>query len=402
MGGGVVTLDEACALIRTALPAACGGGAEGVEEMDLASALGRVLARDALAPTDLPPFDRSLVDGWALQAGGPTRLPVGGEVRMGAPAPPLRPGTAFAMPTGGMLPAGADAVVMLEDARLLGGQVELIRPTEAGAHVIHRGTDARRGDVVVPAGRRLRPFELAMLAAAGVARVGVRRRPRVALLSTGDELDTPPAVPGEGRVPDANGPALAASLQRDGCVPVFLGLVPDDRDALCAAVSVGLQHGGLICTGGSSVGERDFVQEVLADALGVAPLFSGVAVRPGRPTAVFVADARWAVALPGHTVSALVVYELLLREALLRWGGETRPRARGFIQAVLADAVRAPADRELVARIRIDQGVGTPRAVPLFGPSAAVGTLALADGLLRCPAGGSLAVGALVRVLSLD
>jgi molybdopterin molybdotransferase len=396
---GVVSLDEARRLALAALPPA----APSPEWVPLEVALGRVLAEDACAPTDLPPCARSLVDGWAVRSGTGPRLTVVGEVRMGADAPPLPPGAALAIPTGGMVPVGADAVVMQEDAHLLpGGVVELLRAPRPGDHIVARGADARALEVVVPAGRRLRPPEVAMLAAAGIERVRVRRRPRVAVLSTGDELLPLPAVPAGGRVPDANGPALVAALRRDGCTPEFLGVVPDEPDALRRAVDRGLGGDGLICSGGSSVGGRDFVPSVLAQALGRDPLFSGIALRPGRPTAAFAAAGRWALALPGHTVSALVVYELVFRDAIRRVGGEDRPPPRGWVEAVLTADVRAPADRELAVRVRLEVADDGLRAVPLTGSSAVVGTLARADGIVRCAAGSSQTAGALVRVLLLD
>jgi molybdopterin molybdotransferase len=237
-----------------------------------------------------------------------------------------------------------------------------------------------------------------MLATVGAGQVWVFRRPRIAVLSTGDELVPAGARPAGGQVPDSNAPALAAALARDGAVAVPLGVAPDRREELVARVARGLAADALICTGGSSVGAEDYVQPVLADALGVPPLFSGIAVRPGRPTAVFVGGRGWAAALPGHAVSALVVYELLLRDAVRRWGGETRVPPRGQVQVRLDAPVRAPADRELVARVRLEAG----HALPLAGASATIGNLSGADGLVRCPAGGELAAGAMVTALLLQ
>ena len=399
-----MTLAEADTLVSAAW---AGFPLSGDEEVPLWAAAGRVLAAAALAPVDLPPFDRSLVDGWAVGAGvrAGACLRAAGAVRMGEPAPVLPAGAVMAVPTGGMLPAGTDAVVMQEAARLGLGEVCLEGPPRSGANLIRRGEDAPRGAVLVPAGCRLRPLEVAMLAAAGVAAVRVFRQPRVAILSSGDELDPLGTPPGWGRVPDANGVALAVALQRDGCIPQYLGIVPDERARLAASVRDGLAGAdALLCTGGSSVGERDFMPAVLAEAVGAPALFTGIAIRPGRPTAAFGARGRRAVALPGHTVSALVVYELLLRALVLRLGGEAVPRLPGSAAARLAVDLRAPLDRDVHARVRLqraDDG-GVPVAVPLAGSSAAVGSLALADGLVRCPAGETLAAGALVTVRLLD
>lgn len=390
----MLTLDVAAARLLAALPPA----PIAETRVPLRAACGRVLSRPVRAPADLPPFDRSLVDGYALGADPPEQLPVSGAVRMGAAAPDLAPGTAVAVPTGGMLPAGTAAVVMLEHTRRAGAMLELLRRPRPEENVVRQGADARRGEMVLASGLRVRPEQVAMLATVGVRRLWVWCRPRVAVLSTGDELVAAGRSPGPGQVADSNAPALAAALARDGAVPLLLGVAPDRRAELAVLVARGLQADALICTGGSSVGADDFVQGVLAEELGVAPVFSGIALRPGRPTALFVSARRWAAALPGHAVSALVVYELLLRDAVRRWGGETRPPARGQVPARLADTIRAPADRELVARVRLEGD----RAIPLAGASATIGNLSGADALVRCPAGGEFAAGTVVAALLLQ
>lgn len=389
----MLSLDEAQARLLAALPPA----PTPETRVPLRAACGRVLSRQVAAPTDLPPFDRSLVDGYALGPDAGAHLPVAGSVAMGAAAPPLPARAAVQVPTGGMLPAGTAAVVMQEQTRRAGDTVELLRVPAAGGNLVRQGADARRGDVVLEAGVRLRPEQVAMLATVGARQVWVYRRPRVALLSTGDELVQAGTRAGPGQVPDSNAPALAAALRRDGAVPVPLGVAPDRRADLAELVARGLAADALICTGGSSVGAHDFVQEVLAQALGVPPLFSGLALRPGRPTAVFIGRRQWAVALPGHAVSALVVYELLLRDTVRRWGGERRVPPRGALQVRLAAPVRAPADRELVARVRLEGELATP----LAGASATIGNLSGADGLVRCPVGTLLAAGSVVSALLL-
>lgn len=391
---GPIDLAAARRKLLAALPT-CPGE---VRSVRCAQALGAVLAEPVLAPRDLPDFDRSLVDGFAVRCIDGPRLRLAAGVAMGRPAGPLAPGTAAPVPTGGMIPAGADAMVMKEDAVVDGGVVGVRRAAAAGDHVVRRGADARAGALLLPAGRRLRPSELALLASAGVTSVRVRPRPRIAVLSTGDELVPAGAVPAPGQVPDSNGPALCAALARDGAEPEFLGIVPDVRAALVAAVRRGLDADALLCSGGSSVGEHDFVQGVLEEVLGVPPLFSGISIRPGRPTAAFVSGVRWAVALPGHAVSALVVYDLILREAVRRFAGEDSPAPRGVVEARLAARVAAPPDRDLYERVRLDDGL----AVPLRGASATVGNLARADALVCCPAGQVLEAGSVVAAAPLD
>ena len=390
----VVSLAEAQARLLASLPPPPIGS----ETLPLAGALGRVLAADMRTPGDLPPFDRSLVDGFAVRSADGCDLALGPPVVMGRAAAALPPGCAVAVPTGGMVPAGADAVVMQEDVRLVDGRVQLPRPGRPEENVVRRGSDARGGDVAVPAGRRLRPAEIASLATIGALEVPVGCRPRVAVLSTGDELVSEGRPVALGQVRDSNAPALCAALERDGATPVPLGVVGDRRAAVRAALRRGLSCDALFCTGGSSVGERDYVPAELERILGVAPLFSGIAIRPGRPTAVFVAGGRLAVALPGHAVSALVVYELLLRQAVRRLGGEAHPAPRGTVSASLGADLAAPTDRDLYARVRLERG----RAVPLAGPSATIGNLARADALVRCAAGQRLAAGEVVAARLLD
>ena len=363
--------------------------------MPLQAALHRCLAEDVPAASDLPPFDRSLVDGYAVRCADGPALPLAGAVAMGRPAEPLPPGAAMAVPTGGMVPEGADAVVMQEEVRIQGGSVLLARRARPEENIVRRGADARAGAAALPAGRRIGPAEVAMLATVGATAVPVWPRPRIAVLSTGDELVAPGAPAAPGQVPDSNAPALCAALRRDGAEPRFLGVVPDDRAALEAALRGALDFDALLCSGGSSVGRHDFVPDVLAAVLGVPPLFSGIAIRPGRPTSAFVPRrGPWAVALPGHAVSALVVYELLVRDAVLALGGQRDPRPRGTAAARLGSAARAPADRDLYVRVRLEGGT----AVPLAGPSATIGNLARADGLVHVPAGTEAPAGAEVAV----
>ncbi len=389
-----VSLAEAQERLLASLPPP----PSGCETVPLYAAAGRVSAAASHTPDDLPPFDRSLVDGFAVRCSDGGDLALGPAVRMGAAADPLPAGAACPVPTGGMLPAGADAVVMQENVRRAGGRVCLPRPVRPGENLVRRGSDARAGEIILPAGRRLRPAEIAWLATIGLLELPVRRRPRIGVLSTGDELAAAglPVLPGQVR--DSNAPALCAALERDGAVPVPLGVVGDEREAVRAALRRGLECDALLCTGGSSVGERDFVQSELTQVMGAGPLFSGIAIRPGRPTAAFVAGGRFAVALPGHAVSALVVYELLLRDAVRRFGGDAHPSPRGALAATLAAGLAAPADRDLYARVRLEDG----RAVPLEGSSATIGNLARADALVHCAAGCRLAEGAPVAARILD
>ncbi|MEW6307828.1 MAG: gephyrin-like molybdotransferase Glp, partial [Bacillota bacterium] len=316
----------------------------------------------------------------------------GGEVRMGeAAAAPLRPGQAVAIATGGMLPPGADAVAMLEYAEELQGAALLIhRPVAPGENVLKAGEDLAVGRPVVPAGRRLGPAAIGLLAAAGFTQVQVRRRPRVAVISTGDELVPPRQVPLLGQVRDANGPALAAAVAETGGEPRLEGIVGDEPGALARALRSLLDEGWadlVLVSGGSSVGHRD---ETLAAIRGFPPgvLVHGVALKPGKPTILGRAGDVPVVGLPGHPVSALVVFDVFVRPLIRGMLGLT-PVApiRPQVQAILARNVPSAAGREEHVRVRLETADGRLVAHPLFGKSGALHTLAAADGVLVVPEG---------------
>lgn len=356
------------------------------EDLPLAGALGRVLASDTRAGADVPAFRRSTMDGFAVPPGAATRLRVTGEVRMGHPAPgEVQAGECVAIPTGGMVPAGADSVVPIEDVRREGDSIQIVRSPRPGANVVEPGEDVRSGAVVVPAGQRLRPADLSALASVGVTRVTVYGQPRVAVLSTGDELVAPGAELRPGEVRESNAVGLCAAVARDGGEPLPRGIVRDDADLVRRALRSALDQADvLLVSGGSSVGERDFVPQTLAAMGQPGLLVHGVALKPGRPTGLFVLDGKAAVALPGHPVSALVVYELFVRRAVLRLGGDAAWQApAGGVYATLREAVAAPASRDFYCRVHLAGG----EAVPLSGGSSLLSTLVHANGLLRVPAG---------------
>lgn len=395
-----MTVEEAWERFQAALPP----GVDAVEEIALEAALGRVTALAVESGSDVPPFDRSTVDGFALGAADArpgARLRVAGEVRMGRPCGvAVERGSCVAIPTGGMLPTGADAVLMVEDSRVVEpGWIEATRELAPGRNVVRRGDDVRAGAQLLPAGRRLRAADVGVLAGIGQTRVRVFRRPRVAVLSSGDEVVEPGVQPRPGQVRDMNGHALAASLLRDGCQPLACGIVADRREAVAAALRQALADcDAVLVSGGSSVGERDYIPAAL-DALGrPGLLFHGIAVKPGKPTGVAVVDAKVAVSLPGHPVSALVMYELLVRPALRRLAGESCPAPRPAVAARLTADVAAPPRRDFYCRVALEGD----QASPVEGGSALLTTMVRADGLLRVPAGECRRAGETVRVELLD
>lgn len=321
----------------------------GPERVPLAAARGRVLGEPVTARVDVPPWDNSAMDGYAVRAAeaGPGRsLPVAFDLPAGASAGRRLPeGSAARIMTGAPLPDGADAVVPVEassgpDGRGAfaepGDAVTFEEPVAPGDHVRERGEDVRAGSVAVPAGRICGPAEIAMAATVGRAAVTVRRRPRVALVSTGDELVDVEEAGTPDRIVASNAYGLAAAVEEAGGEAVIQPLVPDDPDATRAAVRAALACDAVVTIGGVSVGERDHVKAAL-EAEGVAIEFWRVAIKPGGPTAFGrSADGRPVFGLPGNPVSALVTFEAFARPALLRMAGHERcfrPRIRARLAA---------------------------------------------------------------------
>ncbi|MEA2421926.1 MAG: molybdopterin molybdotransferase [Thermoleophilaceae bacterium] len=323
------------------------------ERVPLDSALGRVLAEDARAEGDLPPFASSAMDGYAVVAGPAGDLPVVGESRAGSPAEqPLRPGQAMRISTGAAVPRGADAVVPVERGELEDGRVR-VPATEQGAHIRHAGEDARAGTVVLGAGERLDPAGVAVLAALGHAQVNCGGVPRVTVLVTGDELVEPGNPLGPGQIRDSNAYGLAAQATRAGARVVSRRIVRDDRDATEAAFAAALDEAEVVIgSGGVSVGPHDHVKPALA-ALGVEEVFWGVRLKPGKPTWFGTRGGKLVFGLPGNPVSAMITFHLFARPALLALSGAD-PAAATRARAVLDVAVPRNPGREQVIRCRLE------------------------------------------------
>jgi len=368
-------------------------------------ALGVVPAEPVAAEAWLPPAARATVDGYAVRAidtyGAsetlPTFLELTGAVVMGtAPAQDVGPGAAMAIPTGGLLPHGADAVVMVEHTtEPMPGHVELLRPVAPGEGVLHAGEEARPGDELVPAGRPLRAADLGLLAAAGVTEVRAHARPHVGILSTGDEVVPPStAEPGPAQVRDACAPALAGLVREAGGEPRLRGIVPDDAAALEHALQAAVAEDDVVVvSAGSSVGARDLTATVVA-RLGEV-VCHGLAVKPGKPTLLADCGGVPLVGLPGNPRSALVVFRLVGVPLVRRVGGITAPPPDATVSARLDRDVPSAAGRLDVVQARVHDGTATP----LFGASALLGPMVRADGWFRIPeAATGLGAGAEVEV----
>ena len=381
------------------------------ELIDTGKALGRITASAVVAPHPLPAFPRSTVDGYAVRAADthgasdalPAYLQVVGEILMGVPAAvELRRGQCALIHTGGMLPAGADAVVMVEHTQSVRqGEVEILRSLAEADNVIKVGEDVLEGQEVLPSGVRLRPAEIGGLLALGLTQVVVARRPRIGIISSGDELVSPHVQPALGQVRDINAYTLSALVEQTGGFPVRFGIQPDRADELLAVARQAVEQCDVVViTAGSSASTRDLTAQVI-DALGEpGVLVHGVNVRPGKPTILAICAGKVVIGLPGNPVSALVIASLFVTPVLEAMLGLKRTLPPAGIQAVLALNLASQAGREDWIPVRL---VATPQgflAEPVFGKSNLIFTLARADGLIRIPADANgLPAGARVEVV---
>jgi molybdopterin molybdotransferase len=382
----VRTLDEALTGFRPSRRT-------GAERIGLEEALGRVPAEVVVAPHALPGFARATVDGFAVRAadtygsseGLPSYLELAGEARMGRPpSVEVPPGTAVAIATGAPVPPGADAVLMVEHTQSAAPElVEVLRPVAPGDGMVRADEDAAPGAELAAAGRPLRAQDLGMLAAAGVTEVSVRARPRVTIVSTGDEL-VPAATPvlETGQVRDSTAVALAALVREAGGEPSHAGIVPDDRDALAATLRGALGESDvLVVSAGSSVGARDETAAAIA-SLGEPGIWChGLAFRPGKPTLLAECGGVPVIGLPGNPRSALVVFRVLGVQIVRLVGGCSRPPPEPTALARLGRDVPSAAGRADVVQVRVRDGVATP----LFGSSSLLSILTGADGYLVVP-----------------
>lgn len=397
----LLTREQAWALIAAravALPA---------ERVGLDAAAGRVLATRVTSPIDIPGFDRSAMDGYALRsADAPGRLRLVGEVAAGASGDvPVGPGEAARIFTGGALPPGADAVERQEVVRVEDGStVELEAPVAVSQHVRFRGEDVAAGAELVAAGRRLGPSTLTAIAAAGIGEVEVFRRPRVAVLATGDELVPPGRPLGPGQIHESNSVTLRTLAARAGAAVLDLGTAPDDAGEIEARVRRGIEEADvLLVAGGVSVGDHDHVKGAL-DRAGVQELFWRVRVKPGKPLFCGTTDGgRWAFGLPGNPLSGVVTFLVFVEPLLRRLGGE-----QGAVEArvpVRTTREIAPQDgRTTYLTATLQTGAdGIPQATPTEQQGSAM-TLALAraDAFIVAPhTAPAVAAGGLVEALLL-
>ena len=380
----VKTLSETQAL----LSARFSGKKMKTERVPVTEALGRVLCADIYARDFVPDFDRSTVDGYGVRAADtfgcsesiPAILAYKGEVSMGDPHPhQIGPGECMYVPTGGELPKGADAMVMIEYAEQYEETTRAILKSSApGAHVIYRGDDVRPGDMILKRGTRLKPKDIGALAAIGYGSVDVYKRPRVCVFSTGDELVDVCDTPGRGQIRNVNSYTLDAALTEAGCEPTMGGVIRDEYSLLYEALQSAVKsYDMVLVSGGSSVGVKDSTARVIGE-LGEL-LLHGLAMKPGKPTIAGEVGGVPVFGLPGHPVAAYFIFSLIVKPLLCSFM-DTTPTG-GWVRAALSAAIPSNHGREECVPVRLEGGT----AIPVMGKSGLITTLAQAEGYVRIP-----------------
>ncbi len=359
----------------------------------LEDVLGRVLAEDVISKMDVPPFDRASFDGYAVRAsntfgadeGRPVELTLVGRLRPGFwPKRRLRSGECVEISTGAPIPPGADAVVMGEYASLEKGKVRICRAVAPGENVAERGSDLRRGRVALQKGEVLTPVKAGLLAAVGVKRVRVFSPPRIAIISTGDELARPGGCLAKGKIYDVNGTTLSGAVRECGGTPVYLGIARDRVSDIRKLIRKGLRRCDvLILSGGSSAGSGDVLPEIVNGMGSPGVIVHGLALKPGKPTFIGVLGGKPVFGLPGYPVSAMMVFDQLVADYIRALSGLPRPR-RLNVRARLSTRVISARGRKELIPVKMS-GKDGPTAEPILKGSGAVTSLSMADGYIEVP-----------------
>ncbi len=379
------------------------------ENLPIDRAGGRCLAEPIKAPEDVPGFDRSTVDGYAVAARDtfgasesiPAMLECIGEVFMGREAPPIKSGQCCLVHTGGMLPENADAVVMVEDTDLTGTMLQIFRQVAPAENVIHRGEDLKKGDPALLKGHRLRAPEIGMLASLGITTVNVHRCPLVGFFSSGDELvPYNTAVLEPARIRDSNAPALLYLAGQYGASFKYGGILPDHFETFLEESRAMLREADLLVfSGGSSVGSRDYTARTMQELGEPGLLVEGISIQPGKPTLLADCGGKPVLGLPGHPVSALNIFAIFGKAIIDRLAGWEKPGFEMAVRATLTRNISSRSGRTDYVRVKLEKNGDGIRAVPVFGRSGMLRTLAEADGLLVVPpASEGLSAGEIVDV----
>ena len=399
---GVITREAALTLLEAHFSAS----RPVLEEIHISHSLGRVLAGDIASPEDLPEFDRSTMDGYAVKSADtfgaaesrPALLRLVGEIPMGTmPGRTLSKGEVMKIATGGALPQGSDAVVMFEQTQPVDEvSIEVVKPVAPMENVIHAGDDVKKGEIILSRGHRIRPQDMSALASLGITRISVFEKPKVAIISTGNEIVPADSKPAPGRIRDSNSYNLEGLITQSGGVPSKKGIIPDDYASLRKTLEAAINDCALILmTGGSSVGIADLTAKVINDTGQPGVLVHGVSIKPGKPLIIgLIATPERHVpvfGLPGHPAAVSICFELFVKPVLVHLSGEVpHPALDGVpsyrsVKATLARSISSGPGREDHVRVTLEKKDGKLWARPVFGASGLISTLVKAVGTVVVP-----------------
>jgi len=389
----VVSLDEALLLLHQHLPAR-----HFIDvTLPLEETLGRIVANEIISPENLPPYPRSTMDGYAVKAkdtfGASEKLPayleISGDVPMGAfPEHGPQPGACYAIATGGILPPGTDAVVMLEHTVAIDDRmIEIVQPVATGCNIITAGEDIAKEEMLLSAGHRIRPQDIGLLAGVGLKNINVFRRVRVGIMSTGDEIVPFAQSPNPGKTRDTNSASLAAQTKITNAIPTFYGIAADNEEMLHSLLQKAKKTNDIVLlSGSSSVGARDLGEKVIAQMGSPGIIVHGVSVKPGKPVIIARVDDTMIFGLPGHPVSAAVSFDLFVKPAIIYLSGiadDGLPRHRILKTRLMRNLSSAPGRTDFV-RVQIKTIEGKePEAYPILGKSGALSTMVKAHGFIE-------------------
>jgi len=366
------------------------------ETMPIEEAYDRVTAEDVLSQEDLPGFERSTVDGFAVRSSdtfgaresSPAYLTIKGDIPMGAiPDFSLSNGEAASIATGGMLPAGADAVVMIEHVNIVSeNMIEILRAVSPGENVIFRDEDTKTGEVVIKAGHKLKPQDIGALAGLGITELQVIKKPVVSIILTGDEIIPHTEKNTLGKVRDVNSFTLAGLTMQCGGIPLKMGIVRDDYTAIKEITKKAHEISDVVLiTGGTSAGIKDLTAKII-DELGLpGVLFHGASIKPGKPVIGGLCNSKPVFGLPGHPVAVYICFELFVKPVLNQMLGLTDKIFKNIIKARIARSIHSQAGREDFIRVHLEEKNGEIWADPLLSKSGLIMSLVKADGVLRIP-----------------
>ncbi|MGC2061634.1 MAG: gephyrin-like molybdotransferase Glp [Thermodesulfovibrionales bacterium] len=391
----IITAEKALNLVLKGLPEKAVPAAV----IDLDDTLGRILAEDIVTSEDLPPFARSTVDGYAVKAADtfsasdtmPAYLTLAGEVFMGQPAGMvLTKGGAVKIPTGGMLPEGADAVVMLEHVQAVDAvMLEIMKAVGPGENVIQSGEDAKRGDTVLRKGHQMRPQDIGACAGIGVTKIAVCEKPVVSIISTGDEIIPAAATPELGQIRDINSYLLKGLITNAGGKALRMGIFRDDYQEIRTAVEEAMEGSDMVLvSGGTSVGTKDLIAGIITDIGNPGLLFHGVSLKPGKPLIGGIIRGVPVFGLPGHPAAVSICFELFILPVLQRLSGHDEPAAgllRPVVFARLTKNIASTQGREEHVRVILEKREDGLWAIPVISKSGLVTTMVRTDGTVVIP-----------------